>query len=78
LFGPIEWLLHPLRVGTLNFCGFDTLEPFFGWSVAHANLEERRRLLTNWRTRLRHIETEAPQPFRYFANFPSPAMRDHQ
>lgn len=77
LFGPIEWVLHPLRVGTLNFCGFDTLEPFVAWAAGHRDDAGRRELLAHWAHRLAGIEREAPQPFRYLADFPSPAMRDH-
>lgn len=78
LFGPIETVLHPLQVGTLNFCGFDTLEPFVGWAVAHADDTDRQACLERWRQRLRSIERETPLPFRHLADFPSPGMRDHR
>lgn len=77
LFGPIDWVLHPLRVGTFNFCGFDTLEPFVAWAAANVDDAARRRYLAAWRGRLAAIETEAPQPFRHLAQYPSRAMRDH-
>ncbi|MEO6743337.1 MAG: NAD(P)H-dependent oxidoreductase [Caldimonas sp.] len=78
LFGPIDWVLHPLRVGTFNFCGFDTLAPFVGWAAAHRDEAGRRALLDEWAQRLAHIEHETPQPFRHLADFPSPVLRDHQ
>lgn len=78
LFGPLDWVLHPLRVGTFNFCGFDTLEPFIAWAAAHVGDDARRDLLEQWRNRLSRIEHETPQPFRHLADFPAPAMRDHR
>ena len=78
LFGPIKWVLHPLRVGTFNFCGFDTLVPFVAWAAGHVGDEGRQRYLQQWQQRLDAIEHEAPQPFRHLADFPSPAMRDHR
>ena len=77
LFGPIEWVLHPLRVGTLNFCGFDTLEPFVAWAAANSDSQQRQQYLDAWMSRLAGIETESPHPFRHLAAFPSPRMRDH-
>jgi len=78
LFGPIDWVLHPLRVGTFNFCGFDTLTPFVAWAAGHVGDEGRSRYLEQWRARLAGIESETPQPFRHLADFPSPAMRNHR
>lgn len=78
LFGPIEWVLHPLRVGVLNFCGFDTLEPFVAWAAGHRDEAGRRALLADWAERLRGLADETPQPFRHLADHPSPAMRDHR
>lgn len=78
LFGPIETVLHPLRVGVLNFCGFDTLEPFVAWAAGHRDEAGRRELLAQWAERLRGIATESPQPFRHLSDFPSPGMRDHR
>ena len=77
LFGPIDWVLHPLRVGTFNFCGFDTLEPFIAWAAGNGGPQLRMQLLQSWTARLRHIEHESPQPFRHLADYPSPQMRDH-
>ena len=77
LFGPIDWVLHPLRVGTLNFCGFDTLEPFIAWAAGNSPEQQRRQYLNAWAARLAGIEQETPQPFRHLAAFPSPGMRDH-
>jgi NAD(P)H dehydrogenase (quinone) len=78
LFGPIDWVLHPLRVGTFNFCGFDTLEPFIAWAAGNLGDEARRIYLEQWRVRLQGIECEAPQLFRHLADYPSPVMRDHR
>jgi NAD(P)H dehydrogenase (quinone) len=78
LFGPIEWVLHPLRVGTFNFCGFDTLKPFIAWAAGHVGDDGRQRYLAAWRTRIAQIADEPPEPFRHLADFPSPGMRDHR
>ena len=78
LFGPIEWVLHPLRVGTFNFCGFDTLQPFIAWAAGHAGDDGRQRYLAAWRARLEQIVDEQSEPFRHLADFPSPGMRDHR
>jgi NAD(P)H dehydrogenase (quinone) len=78
LFGPIDWVLHPLRVGVLNFCGFDTLEPHVAWAAGHLDDAGRRELLARWAERLRAVATETPQPFRHLTDHPSPAMRDHR
>lgn len=77
LFGPIEWVLHPLQVGTLNFCGFDTLEPFIAWAPGNSSAERRSEHLDAWRERLTRIGGETPMPMRRPADFASPAMRDH-
>ncbi len=77
LFGPIDWVLHPLRVGTFNFCGFDTLQPFIAWAAGHQSAAAQQALLAQWRARLRDVWQEAPQPFRHLADHPSPGMRDH-
>ena len=78
LFGPIDWVLHPLRVGTFNFCGFDTLEPFVASAAGHRDEAGRHALLEQWAQRLAGIEHETPQAFRHLADVPSPGMRDHR
>lgn len=78
LFGPIDWVLHPLRVGTFNFCGFDTLEPFVAWAAGHVTDADRAALLHRWQERLTYVDYEEPQPFRHLDSHPSPAMRDHR
>ncbi len=77
LFGRLDWMLHPLRVGTLNFCGFDTLEPFVAYGAASIDDTARQGYLAAWHERLPRLASEAPQPFRRLADFPGPAMRDH-
>ncbi len=78
LFGPIEMVLHPLRVGVLNFCGFDTLRPFVAWAAAHQDATGRRELLVQWAKRLGSLDNETMEPFRHLADYPSPGMRDHR
>ena len=78
LFGPIDGVLHPLRVGTFNFCGFDTLEPFVAWAAGHRDEAGRQALLEQWAARLARVEHETPQTFRHLADYPSSGMRDHR
>ncbi len=77
LFGDIDWILHPLRVGTLNFVGLDTLEPFIAWGPASVGDDKRQEYLAAWRQKLRMLEHEQPQPFRNLADYPDPKLRDH-
>jgi NAD(P)H dehydrogenase (quinone) len=77
LFGPIATVLHPLRVGTLNFVGLDTVEPFIAWGAAQVSPERRAAYLAAYRERLLGFETAPLEPFRRLADYPSPAPRDH-
>lgn len=77
LFGDIDWILHPLRVGTLNFVGIDTLTPFIAWGAASVDSSQRQGYLIDWRDRLRHLDHEPVQPFRHLADYPVPRSRDH-
>jgi NAD(P)H dehydrogenase (quinone) len=45
LHGELTGMLRPLLQGTLGYCGFDVLEPFFVYHVPYLSLEERTALL---------------------------------
>jgi len=77
LFGDIERILHPLRVGTLNFVGLDTVEPFVAWAAASVSAERRDQYLGEYRERLRGLASAPLQPFRELAAYPDPLSRDH-
>jgi NAD(P)H dehydrogenase (quinone) len=75
LFGEIDWILHPLRIGTLNFCGFQVLGHHLVHGPAAMTDEERRSVLVAWEDRLKAIFEEAPLPFRRAADFADPGHR---
>ncbi|MCP5367480.1 MAG: NAD(P)H-dependent oxidoreductase [Hyphomicrobiales bacterium] len=77
LFGDMAWLLHPIHVGTLNFVGFDVLEPFIVWGPASAGAATRAAYLADYRARLAGLFDETPLPFRRPADYPDPVSRDH-
>ena len=77
LFGELAWVLHPLRVGVLNFCGFDVLPHHIVHSPASLPPEERGAILRAWESRLTGIFDEAPLPFRCSSDyFGDPRHRD--
>ena len=76
LFGPLEWCLHPIHVGALNFCGFDVLAPQIVHAPASASGEEREILLQAWRNRCKELPSETPLPFRRTTDFQAGAHRD--
>lgn len=72
IFGGIERVLYPLRVGVLNLTGLDVLEPFIVWAPARIGHEARTRVLEAWRIRLRSIGSETPLPMHRVAEHPDP------
>ncbi len=75
LFGDIERVLHPLRVGTLNFCGFEVLRHQIVAGPRRMSEQERASAIVNWRSRLSRIENEIPLPFRRASDFANAAYR---
>jgi NAD(P)H dehydrogenase (quinone) len=75
LFGELEIILYPLRVGILNFIGIDMLEPFVVYGAANISQEERQSYLEAYRERLAEIENETPLPFRHLSGDPLPDHR---
>lgn len=76
LFGDLEWVLHPLRMGTLNFCGFEVLQHHIVHGPAGMTEDERKAVLVAWQERLKGIFDEVPLPFRRAADFADPSHRD--
>jgi NAD(P)H dehydrogenase (quinone) len=72
LFAPMEALLYPFTVGTLNYVGIDVLPPFVAYGVGRVSDAERRDYLTAFRSRLDGIATETPLPFHSLSRFPDP------
>lgn len=63
LYGDLNWILHPIRVGTLNFCGFEVLEHHIVHGPAAMTPNEREQVLERWRERLTSLGKEKPLPF---------------
>ena len=76
LFGDIEWILHPLRVGTLNFCGFEVLRHHVVHGPAAMTEAERKAVLMKWEERLKGLFDEVPLPFRRASDFADPSHRN--
>tara|TARA_Y100001960_G_C14764269_1_gene875939 strand:+ start:720 stop:1544 length:825 start_codon:yes stop_codon:yes gene_type:complete len=72
MFAPLEQLLFPVTVGTLQYVGFDMLEPYIAWSVPRVSDEDRRNNLDTFRERLKNIDEEIPMPFHSIQDFPDP------
>lgn len=55
--GELNGMLRHLLQGTLGYCGFQVLEPFFGYHVPYISDAERSRCLEAYRTHLGKIDT---------------------
>jgi len=77
LFGDFNTILHPVRVGTLNFVGIETLAPFVAWGAASVSPAQRGAYLEDYRHRLVGLAGEPAEKFRSLADFPDPRSRDH-
>jgi NAD(P)H dehydrogenase (quinone) len=55
LHPPMETLLLPIHHGIFRFNGFEVLEPFVAWQVAHLTDEERKQLLHQYREKIAAI-----------------------
>jgi hypothetical protein len=62
-------ILAPIQHGVFWFNGFQPLNPFVAWSVAHVAEAERRAYLDQLRTRMKNIFEEAPQTLPRLADF---------
>ena len=72
LIAPIEQIIYPVTVGTLQYVGMDLYEPSVAFGVSRATDEERQAILDRFRDRLRGIEQETPMPFHSISVFPDP------
>jgi NAD(P)H dehydrogenase (quinone) len=67
---PLGAILAPIQHGIFWFNGFQPLEPFVAWSVAHISDEDRHQILTRLRTRIARIFEESPLELPPLADFP--------
>ncbi len=72
MFGPLETILFPLTVGTLQYVGLELLEPNVVWAVPRVDDARRQACLDAYRERLKGIENEKPLPFYSIREFPDP------
>ncbi|MHC4046831.1 NAD(P)H-dependent oxidoreductase [Bradyrhizobium vignae] len=63
LYGDLNWVLHPLRVGTLNFCGFEVLDHHVVHGPASMTPAQREEVLERWQKRVCSLANETPLPF---------------
>ena len=75
LFGDIERILYALRVGTLNFCGFEVLPHHIVAGPRRMNDAERQEVMDGWLRRLKAIDRETPLPFRRAGDHDNPSYR---
>lgn len=75
LFGSLDWTLHPIQVGTLNFCGFEVLRLHIHHGSASAEETGRVAMIEAWRNRLAHIDDERPLSMRKVADDADSAYR---
>jgi NAD(P)H dehydrogenase (quinone) len=45
LHGELDGMLRPLLQGTLGYCGFEVLQPFFAYHVPYLEADQRRAIL---------------------------------
>jgi NAD(P)H dehydrogenase (quinone) len=55
--GELNGMLRHLLQGTLGYCGFEVLEPFYGYHVPYISEADRRQFLDDYRAHLSNIES---------------------
>lgn len=72
MFAPLDQLLFPVSVGTLQYVGLQMMEPNVAWAVPRVDDAQRHAFLDAYRERLLKIEHETPMPFHSIKDFPDP------
>jgi NAD(P)H dehydrogenase (quinone) len=67
---PLASILVPIQHGIFWFNGFQPLEPFVAWSVAHISDEGRQQILTRLSARITTIFDESPLELPRLEDFP--------
>jgi hypothetical protein len=67
---PLASILAPIQHDIFWFNGFQPLEPFVAWSVAHISDEDRHQILTRLRARIATIFDESPLELPRLEDFP--------
>ncbi|MEV5407149.1 NAD(P)H-dependent oxidoreductase, partial [Streptomyces albidoflavus] len=56
--GEIKGMMRHLLQGTLGYCGFRVIEPFFAYHVPYVSREERQLWLSKYRNYIENIDTQ--------------------
>ncbi len=67
--GEINGMLRHLLQGTLGYCGFQVLQPFYAYHIPYISDEDRKRWLEDYRSFLGAVETLPHIPMPTLANF---------
>lgn len=73
----IEWVLHPIEVGSLNLRCFETMRPFIATFVRNIGNLLRARHLNDCAGGQASVERETQNAFRHLLHSPNPGTRDH-
>lgn len=69
LHGELETLLRPLQQGTLAYCGFSVLKPFYGFHIPYLKKEQRNTIMKNYCDRMQSLFHETPLAFPSLEDF---------
>lgn len=69
IHGELDMLLRPLQQGTLAYCGFSVLKPFYGFHIPYLQQEQREKIMQEYRTRLKNVFNETPLAFPSLEDF---------
>jgi len=69
-------ILTPIHHGIFWFNGFSPLQPFVAWAAAHGSDADRKRVLDQWRDRLKGLFQERTIQLPRLADFDEDTFRD--
>ncbi|MEO4002151.1 NAD(P)H-dependent oxidoreductase [Mesorhizobium sp. CAU 1732] len=69
IHGEINDMLRHLLRGTLGYVGYDVLEPFYAYHVPYLPEDERRKIMDDFETALRGLDTRPALSFPSLDNF---------
>ncbi len=72
LFAPIEHILYPITIGTLQYVGFQVLEPYIAWGLSRAHDSLRDAYFEEYHLKLTQVESQVCLPDHTIREFPDP------
>jgi NAD(P)H dehydrogenase (quinone) len=72
----LDAILTPIHHGIFWFNGFSPLQPFVAWAAAHGSDADRKRVLDQWRNRLKGLLQERSIQLPHLADFDEGTFRD--